>query len=174
LIELFRVLLKKCDRTVIDLGDKKGAGSGNGGGSGGGATRLANKIMLKGNGEQAKMIDFEDLDAEILQNYLHRILTFLITLTSQAYPYMLLNASIHQAMHTACAHLLSLSELKAQKLTGSLDLILDLTKNLILTAKINSQTTSANELLNVLAQKRHKMMQFFADGCRDTVINKLN
>ena len=139
LIELFRVLLRKSDRTVIDLTDKKQ-----------GVTRLSNKLIVKGNGEQAKMIDFEDLDAEILQSYLHRILQLLVSLTSQPYPYLLLNPSIHQAMHTACGHLLSLSELKAQKLSASLDLILDLTKNLILTCKINSQTTSANELINIL------------------------
>jgi len=67
LIEIFRVLLRKSDRTVIDLTEKKQ-----------GVTRLSNKIFIKGNGEQAKMIDFEDLDAEILQNYLHRLLSFLI------------------------------------------------------------------------------------------------
>ena len=59
--------MRKSDRTVIDLTEKKQ-----------GVTRLANKIFIKGNGEQAKMIDFEDLDAEILQNYLHRLLAFLI------------------------------------------------------------------------------------------------
>ena len=59
--------MRKSDRTVIDLTEKKQ-----------GVTRLSNKIFIKGNGEQAKMIDFEDLDAEILQNYLHRLLSFLI------------------------------------------------------------------------------------------------
>lgn len=52
IIELFRVLLRKTDRTVIDLSDKKQ-----------GMTRLSSKLIVKNNGETAKMIDFEDLDA---------------------------------------------------------------------------------------------------------------
>ena len=143
IIELFRVLLRKTDRTVIDLSDKKQ-----------GITRLSSKLIVKNNGETAKMIDFEDLDAEILQTYLIRLLKWTIYLTSQPYPYMLLNPAIHTALHTAVTHLLTLSELKAQKMSDSLTLVLDLAKNLILTSKIHSATTSAQELVNALTQKR--------------------
>ncbi len=143
MIELFRVLLRKSDRTVIDLSDKKQ-----------GMARLSSKLIVKNNGETAKMIDFEDLDAEILQTYLVRLLKWTIDLTSQPYPYMLLNPAIHTALHTAVAHLLTLSELKAQKMSDSLPLVLDLAKNLILTSKIHSATTSAQELVNALTQKR--------------------
>ena len=136
-------MLRKTDRTVIDLSDKKQ-----------GMARLSSKLIVKNNGETAKMIDFEDLDAEILQTYLLRLLQWTIELTSQPYPYMLLNASIHTALHAAVGHILTLSELKAQKMSATLPLVLDLAKNLILTAKINSATTSAQELVNALTQKR--------------------
>lgn len=165
IIELFRVLLRKTDHTVIDLSDKKQ-----------GMARLSSKIILKNSGETAKMIEFEDLDSEILQTYLIRLLQWTINLTSQPYPYMLLNPAIHTALHMAIAHLLTLSELKAQKMSDSLPLVLDLAKNLILTAKIHSATTSAQELVNALAQKRQKMLQFFAGGCREeqSLITKIN
>ncbi len=71
IIELFRVLLRKTDHTVIDLSDKKQ-----------GIARLSSKLIVKNNGETAKMIDFEDLDAEILQTYLVRLLKWTIDLTS--------------------------------------------------------------------------------------------
>ncbi len=165
IIELFRVLLRKTDRTVIDLSDKKQ-----------GIARLSSKLIVKNNGETAKMIDFEDLGAEILQIYLLRLLKWTIELTSQPYPYMVLNPAIHTALHTAVAHLLTLSELKAQKMSDTLPLVLDLAKNLILTSKIHSATTSAQELVNSLTQKRQKMLQFFAGGCREdqSLITKLN
>ena len=165
IIELFRVLLRKTDRTVIDLSDKKQ-----------GTARLSSKLIVKNSGETAKMIDFEDLDAEILQTHLVRLLQWTIELTSQPYPYMLLNPAIHTALHTAVAHLLTLSELKAQKMSDSLPLVLDLAKKLILTSKIHSATTSAQELVNALTQKRQKMLQFFAGGCREdqSLITKIN
>jgi len=165
IIELFRVLLRKTDRTVIDLSDKKQ-----------GTARLSSKLIVKNSGETAKMIDFEDLDAEILQTHLVRLLQWTIELTSQPYPYMLLNPAIHTALHTAVCHLLTLSELKAQKMSDSLPLVLDLAKNLILTSKIHSATTSAQELVNALTQKRQKMLQFFAGGCREdqSLITKIN
>jgi hypothetical protein len=39
-------------------------------------------------------------------------------------------------------------------MSESLPLVLDLAKNLILTSKIHSATTSASELVNALTQKR--------------------
>jgi len=61
-------------------------------------------------------------------------------------------------------------------MSDSLPLVLDLAKNLILTSKIHSATTSAQELVNALTQKRQKMLQFFAGGCREdqSLITKIN
>ena len=158
MIELCRILLRKTDRTVIDLSDKKQ----------GGMTRISTKLIVRNSGESSKMVDFEDLDPELLQTYLTRLLHWTVQLTSQPYPYLLLTPPVHTALHTAVVHLLSLSELKAQKMTDStLPLVLDLARNLILTAKIHSVTASAQELVNALTQKRIKMLQFFAGGCRE-------
>ena len=78
--------------------------------------------------------------------------------------------------------MLSISELKGQRVaSGSskvLLLILDLAKNLVL--NVHTATASSQELLSCIAQKRVKMMQFFASGCKGAsgwgfaVANKLN
>lgn len=78
--------------------------------------------------------------------------------------------------------MLSISELKGQRVaSGSskvLLLILDLAKNLVLS--VHTATASSQELLSCIAQKRVKMMQFFASGCKGAsgwgfaVANKLN
>ncbi len=64
-----------------------------------------------------------------------------------------------------CQHLLAVSELKAQRLSQRVLVhILDLSRNLILTARMNSQTLSATlDLIGALAQKRQKLGQFRVD-----------
>lgn len=75
-------------------------------------------------------------------------------------------------MHAATQHMLAVSELKAQRVSSSgrvLLLIMDLAKNLVLLSRSNVAMASAQELVASLAQKRLRMMQFFASGCKGSV-----
>jgi hypothetical protein len=78
----------------------------------------------------------------MIENYLVRLLKFLNSITSNSMPYSLMPAYVSTALHMAVIHILSVSELKGQRMSSgaslSVILILELARNLVVTSKSNS------------------------------------
>jgi hypothetical protein len=77
-LELTRVLLEKTDRTVIDLSDRK---------------IRASRLLNRGEGHQKAYV-YEELDSDLIEDYLLKILTFLTKITSTGMPYLLLPITV--------------------------------------------------------------------------------
>jgi hypothetical protein len=75
--------------------------------------------MRQGNFKQ-NIIHYEDLDADMIENYLVRLLQFLISITSTSMPYLLMHAYVSAALHMAVINILSVSELKGQRISTRL------------------------------------------------------
>ena len=82
-------------------------------------------------------------------------------------------AGVHERLQTAVCHMLSVSELKGQRLYSGhpvMKLIFEVAKNISLTSP-----TSATEVVASLVQKRAKLQHFGASGTRcESAIGPLN
>ena len=54
----------------------------------------------------------------MIENYLVRLLQFLISITSTSMPYLLMPAYVSTALHMAVINILSVSELKGQRMSS--------------------------------------------------------
>lgn len=113
---------------------------------------------------QVRALQYGTLDVDVIELYLKRILGFLKAVTASQYPWVLLPAAVHAGVQTAVCHMLSVSELKGQRLYSGhpvMGLVFEVARNLAVCTP-----GGANEVVATLAQKRVKLQHFGASGTR--------
>ena len=113
---------------------------------------------------QVRALPYSTLDVDVIELYLKRVLAFLKVVTASHFPWVLLPAAVHARVQTGVCHMLSVSELKGQRLYSGhpvMGLVFEVARNLAL-----SSPGSANEVVAALAQKRAKLQHFGASGTR--------
>jgi hypothetical protein len=100
-------------------------------------------------------LPYSTLDVDVIELYLRHALTVLKVVSATHCPWVLLPGGVHERVQTAVCHMLSVSELKGQRLYSGhpvMKLVFEVARNISL-----NSPTSANEVVAALVQKRAKL-----------------